>query len=251
MPGGIENVREVIHHALGEHAARLGSPDTFDRKGNVFWMDDFENGIHRWAHSGVGGGSNVWDAAAARTGSFSCKLTTGTTEDNYRSMDTILKYSELVSRYGLEFSIACSGQTIKSITVSLPLNDGGYSHQAALKWVSLSPLPTLYGMEGKWQYHGEDGVYHDVGLDQYIWQSLVNFCTTKFVVDYSKGEYVRLITDVYTVDLSGLKYYKVNYLSSKSISPDITIATWGDGSASIANIDDVIFTGNEPANPVV
>ena len=37
---------------LGELAVRLGSIVTFDRRGNVLWLDGFDSGIGAWSKGG-------------------------------------------------------------------------------------------------------------------------------------------------------------------------------------------------------
>ena len=53
----------MVHRVadLAELAARLGSPDVFDRRGNVLFMDSFENGQNNWSHGALVGVSNYFN----------------------------------------------------------------------------------------------------------------------------------------------------------------------------------------------
>jgi hypothetical protein len=63
---------------LGELAVRLGSIDTFDRRGNVIFLENFEAGYLKWATSINGTGSSVsLVAGIARSGEHSCLLVGG------------------------------------------------------------------------------------------------------------------------------------------------------------------------------
>ena len=66
-----------------ELAARLGSPDTFDRRGDVLWMDDFESGL-KWRTSLLGTGSLIdLTATMAASGGKCCRLVTGSANNDY------------------------------------------------------------------------------------------------------------------------------------------------------------------------
>ena len=61
---------------LAELAARLGSIDVFDRRGNVLLLDDFESGIKKWLFGGTGSYSAGWICDRAEHGGFCLSIQT-------------------------------------------------------------------------------------------------------------------------------------------------------------------------------
>lgn len=87
-----------------ELAARLGSIVTFDRKGDVIWLDDFESNIDKWETTVIGAGGGIsLSAEQARSGALSCKMITGNLANNYAEIEKRLPYPTL-SKHGFEIS---------------------------------------------------------------------------------------------------------------------------------------------------
>ncbi len=89
--------------SLSETASRLGSIDTFDRRGQVLWMDDFEGGISKWTLSGDAGYTIAASTDYAESGLVSCKMVTNAVLNNYAQIARMMPIPSL-SKIGCEFS---------------------------------------------------------------------------------------------------------------------------------------------------
>lgn len=220
---------------LGELAARLGSIVTFDRRGNVIALDDFESGIEKWWVSGVGAGRNIeWSAERGRSGGFSLKLTTGTTTGNNTIANLRLPYPRL-SRIGVEFSIALSINVGLLILYCL-LFDGTYRHEIRMR---------LSTSDGLLQYWGPDYAYHDLSPVLDVLSVETVFSTFKLVADFITEKYVRLLANNSYYDLSGFAYRKTSDNTDPHITLGVEIITDEDAYA-FSYLDDLIITQNEP-----
>lgn len=220
---------------LGELAARLGSIDTFDRRGNVIWMDDFESGIGQWIIDGNVGYSVDWDGNRPKTGGFSCKLTTGPVTDDNIYIQKYIGFPVL-SAMGIECSF--SGETNwKYLDTCLQLYDGTDFYAATIRYDHVNY---------KLQYVGADNDYHDiVGGSWACGEEEGYFDTLKFVADFTTGKYKRLLINNQAFDLSKISFYKVAQTAKPLMLALIQLFTGADA-AAIGYIDDVIITQNEP-----
>jgi len=228
-------VRSVVD--LGELAARLGSINTFDRRGDTVWMDDFESGLNKWGTvlSGTGA-AGVASNDAARNGEYSCKLTTGSTLGVYASIE---KYVQAVtaSKYGCEFSFTKSNSHTY-ISLSFDYNDGALWDLFHLRYDVANAVV---------QYLDENGAWQNLSPGVKLQGSIVLFNTLKLVVDPVEHEYVRAILNNVEFDMSGIACNRSEdgeqnfwYVLIRMLGPA--------GSNVVGYVDDVIITQNEPAN---
>lgn len=223
---------------IAELAARLGSPDTFDRRGNVIWFDDFESGINKWMPDGTGVNWTVtWDSTRARNGDFSVKLATATEEDKRVGIIHYFPFPVL-SGMGFEFSWT-RAQNLREIQIVVFLRTGTVYHNVGIKWLAADNFFYYYNNIGGFTITPYRMAFLE--MDDYV------FNTIKLVVDYTKGKYVRLIANNFEFDLSNLEYETLEIESIPQAYVDIWIRT-DDNLSAIAYIDDVIITQNEPPN---
>lgn len=222
---------------LAELAARLGSIDTFDRRGNVLFMEDFEGGYARWFDSAVPpglGGAVEWSQDKAKIGSFSLKMTGPNVEDGYTWIMHYEPYPVL-SSMGLEVSIL-PVERIKSMSFQLQLYDGTQVSMGSIRWIK--DTSTL-------QYWGSDLAYHDMtplyGLPYSNWL----FQTLKLVVDFENGKYERFIIGERSYDMRDYDLYTVASGDYRRVAAAIFVESSAAGSA-LAYLDNVIITQNEP-----
>lgn len=220
---------------VGELAARLGSVNTFDRRGNVMWLDDFEDTLMKWNSNQTMGGTRLFQTAeAARSGAFSVKMITPNAADT----DTYLfRYIPLpaLSKIGLEFSYAMYLQ-IKYIYIILKFGDSDGQYEVRLRYDRYNTTMA---------YLNSGGTYTDLSGTPSHQLLYHNWNTIKLVVDYETKKYVRALLNSFSWDLSDIapKFNAGVYTPALYIEARITNKTIGD---HYIYLDDVILTQNEP-----
>lgn len=220
---------------IGELAARLGSIVTFDRRGNVIWLDDFEGTENKWVLGGSGEGYNfVISAEAARNGCFSGKLNPGILEGNYGFITHSCPYPVL-SKLGLECSFTWDTD-IKIISLRLHLYTGTDYYWAQIKYDE---------GEKKLYYRGVPFGWYEFASDVRLLVYFNHFHTAKLVADFATGRYERFILNNREYDLSSYKLATNTSTYYPNVYNTIHLTNGSDGINPIY-IDDVIVTQNEP-----
>ena len=219
----------------GELAARLGSINTFDRRGNVVFMDAFEDGFLNWSKlvDGTGAAVNL-STFTAKTGSTSVKCRTGNSTGDYAGIRKFIPYPVL-SPIGCELSF----QNTTAITyweLILGLYDGTHFTSARLYIDPInSRIRIFVPVTG----------YVDVITDIDLHIAANMFHTIKIVGDFSTGKYVRAIVNNYSVDLSAHTLRSEDDPTGSHIMIEFQGYTNIDASRDYY-IDSVIVTQNEP-----
>jgi len=220
---------------IGELAARLGSIVTFDRRGNVIWLDDFEDTLKHWDHSSYNAeGSIERSTEAARNGAYSCKMITPTTlnKDTWIFCNRPLPAA---SKIGLEFSYAMY-TNINYLYAVLSFSDSAGQYEYQLRYDRYNTTMA---------YLNSGGTYTD--LPGYVSHALLyhSWNTIKLVVDYENQKYVRALLNSFSWDLSGIapKFNSGSYTPALYIEARIQNR---DAAQRYIYLDDVIVTQNEP-----
>lgn len=220
---------------LGELAARLGSIVTFDRRGNVVWLDDFESGIGKWEPYFVGTGAALASTSeAARNGAFSAELTKGTDTSDHTQMGHTWYYPT-VSKVGFEVSFTSNGN-LTYIIFRQQLFDGTNRHWAELRYDHIT---------NKLQYLDKNEAYQDLATNLVLTVGYYAFHTIKIVIDIATRKYVRVILDNVEYDMSTIDYRVTAPFAILSWVQVVKIDEGIAGNQSIC-VDDVILTQNEP-----
>lgn len=220
---------------VGELAARLGSIDTFDRRGNVIFLEDFESGFTpRWLRESQYTGVPVLSGAGARSGAYSLKLETTPVSG---AACGILCYRPLpvMGKIGLEASFAIGGH-VGIIAVGMGLYDG-----TNFAIFSVRYLPPT----DKWQYLDSAGAWVDLFTSMVLYESPTIFHTLKIVADYENGEYFYIIVNEREQGLSGIAGRTGEQVAIPSLVIYSTVIN-DDTNIGTAYLDDVIVTQNEP-----
>jgi len=220
---------------IAELAARIGSIVTFDRRGDIVWLDDFENGITKWSISaGTTGSSIAISTARARNGANSALLTGGS-DGSFQVSMAHQHALQVASKLGMEISFHIVG-TIKTLLFTANYFDGVNVHTAEFEWVQAT----------------EDLVIKDESDADVVVASSIGFSTLasmfntlKLVYDIDTGKYVRLIVNNVTYDISATSFQVTANDEAPRVNVVLTL-TSRSGQNDTTYVDDVIITQNEP-----
>lgn len=168
---------------LGELAVRLGSIVSFDRRGDVYFVDSFEEGVARWAVvSAPAGGTGVISIDYSRHGGYSIKMTTPEAEGGVVG---IQHYDALAfeGKAGWEIALMSAGELL-FFELLVDLLDGSRNYRA---YVRLD----VVGQE--WEYEDAGGHWQSVATGVVFPEVETLFNLTKLVLDLTEHELVRLL----------------------------------------------------------
>ena len=238
VTGLVDNYDEFAQNypvGIGDGAARLGSIKTYDMRGRVWWMDDFEAATLHWGTSSSGtGGTQRLSSDYARTGEQSLRLqaNTGAIRQSAAAHRLPLPRERKI---GIEQHIS---------------NEAGFDTLEARINVDLngdrvSPWLKLYEPDLVLFYLDHNNIYQPTGIDTGLTNDLDHFHSMKAVIDYKTNTWVRIMWDAQEIDMTGipLRHTALGGRSSMYIQYD----NIGDniGNSNIY-IDDVILTIMEP-----
>jgi len=224
---------------VGENAVRLGSIVTFDRRGNVLWLDDFEDcNIDKWV-TGAGSESEI-TPEAARSGSFSAKLTAPASEAGRGYIEKFFPQPRY-SKIGFEISFTLT-EDVRFFYMQIFWWTGTQAYEAEARY--FVDTEELY-------IRKEDHPVTDVAQWVLIAENLNlrlyrnPFHTMKLVMDPVTIKYERLI-------LSNMEYDISNYQVPVEIEDGYPELNFQTGIQTVVGtsiyLDDAIMTQNEPAN---
>lgn len=223
---------------VGELAARLGSPDTYDRRGDVMFWEDFECGLARWLIQFSGGaGTGALTTTRARNGRNSLSLTTAAVAGALARAIAFLP-PPAGSRIGLEASAEFTDVNNR-LEWRIILQDDGIEYDYFVRWDNdLQQLLTF----------GPGSVYTAFASDVRLSNTARLFNTGKIVIDEEGQQYERFILNGEEYDIRG----RVPFSGASGIPDRMQaeiVAGAINAAAKTVNWDDVIVTQNEPANP--
>jgi len=219
----------------GELAARLGNIDTFDRRGNVIWMDDFEDNINKWAQTTLGTGAAVsLSTVKAHTGGSSCKLTTGDNTANSTFIYKQLAYPA-TGKMGLELAVQ-HHESIKYIDIVLHFYTGTRCYSAQLRYdVDDEDL----------EFRNLAGAFINLNATTVPQSEETLFNVYKIVCDSALNKWVRIIVNDTEYDVS--EYFMWDAADATAPYLLVSIAITPDINDNLdCYVDNVIVTQNEP-----
>lgn len=231
---------------IAELAARLGSIVTFDRRGNVLWMDDFEDNINKWlgaGFSGVGGSVSL-STVRARNGASSARLITGNLIGDTAQLQKVLPYPYL-SRIGFEISFTANLHLSEHFLRYL-IWHGTHYYMATVRIIPPLGSATLQA-EAVNRLQIVDNTLGWVDIDN-VPMGAPEFNTVKLVSNPTvPRRYERLILNSREYDLRA--YSLEQAVASEAYEMwFISRITTGVNANETAYADDAIITQNEPPN---
>ena len=220
---------------LAELAARLGSIVTFDRRGNVIFLDDFESGLAQWYLGGSGTNHAATQCSEfARNGAFCAKIRAGSSLGLYEVMKKKLPYP-VIGKLGLEVSFDCN-TLLTYFEVRFGLYDGTHLHEPRLRFTYAT---------GALAYRDSNADMVDLATGLDFGHAGELFKTVKLVVDFENEYYQKVIYNSATYDLSDIAYFKEDDTASPYVGISLFVST-STGKAGVTYVDDAILTQNEP-----
>jgi len=223
-------------HMVGnaELAARLGSIVTFERNGEVLWLEDFEGPTVNWDSSLSSPGSIVGlTTKTRRTGSQSLLMTTASEIGDYAYIRRILP-RPVLGKIGFELSFTLDSGT-KYIELDVTIYDGTYYYSIGVRYDLPNTRIEIRNSAGGWESYQTD-----ISLDKNDYY----FHTIKIVADLSSLSYVRLILNDVEYDMSSEEMYRTE---SETVSKTYIVLRHqtATATAETAYLDDFIVTQNE------
>jgi len=220
---------------MAELAARLGSPVTFDRRGEVMWMDDFEGSVNKWVDSldGVGSAAELSDDHVYN-GAKSLKITTGAAVGSETQVTRGVGPHILTTQLGAEVSFMIHRHTRFDLVMQALRS--GITTSTGVRYDPTLEKLQLITTEGAWT----DLITDFVLSDQDVWH------TIKLVSDLTgDGHYVRLILNERTPAIAHIPPGKGESITEDYLLIWMTVKNQLITSHSMY-FGDFILTQNEP-----
>lgn len=228
---------DVLRTGNAELAARLGSPKSWDWRGDVYYLTDFSKGTGNLLKYPAGTGSEiVIDPLYWVNGGYSLKIVGGSddTEDAY--IDVWVDHSPS-DTMGLEVHIS-GDLDFEYFYIRIRQYIGGKVLDAGLK-ITGSPDPRVYYLNSSGNWAG--GYTIDFGVNIEMFNHL------KVVADFANKKYVRGLWSDHEQDLSTFDLYQsgTGYLNQTVLTVYLKARS---GNNDVRYLDYVLATVNEPDN---
>ena len=220
---------------LGELAARLGSPVTYDRRGEVVWMDDMSHGLGVYRASVYGAGAVVRVTTDIGLSSgYALELVGGS--DAERTAQLVRSFSRAkLGKTGLEIGF-CMISLNEKFWTNLSRFDGSNQHVGGLR---------VYAETGQLTILKDDGTEQTIATLGHLDNPASIYHVFKLVCDFDSDCYVRLLFNDRVYDLSayGLRIAAATDIPQYRMAlGQISRAGYNDR----ASVGYIILTGNEP-----
>ncbi|MBF6606958.1 MAG: hypothetical protein IVW53_15430 [Chloroflexi bacterium] len=234
---GATNAHQTTYSVndLGELAARLGSPDVHDRRGDVVALDSFEDGIARYDFTTVGTES-VGQATVQRSqhGAWSVLLRAGANPGD--QVQLIASQPPIVrGRVGVEISMS-----IAQIPITFELHIQSYD---GAKLTNFGLLWNATSLALEYNNAANTPVAFATAIDLPV--NLPTWNMFKLVADLTTGQYVRAVVNNLEYDLSGFLPPQSADGRAPRVDTNVTVVGTPTTNSRVF-VDDMIITQNEP-----
>jgi hypothetical protein len=241
-PVDVWNTEQTIGNA--ELAARIGSLASFDKRGVVFWYDDFGNSPLAWITTTVGaplgsGYSSTLSDENVFRGAGTLKIVTSDTDDEYIS--TVRHVGGMASgRIGLDTVVTSDMAAANNAFMGLVCYDGTNQLSAGIK-LGFNTIS-----------YKKSTTFEDFSNSEWTVFSTAytptNFSPThvKLVIDITTQKYVRCIVGGIEYDLSDYAMWSTPSTTPQKVMPFFGALITATGATSYNHFDHAMLTRQEP-----
>lgn len=185
MTDDIDQWGNILPGGFAELAARLGSLQAYERRGQVVFTDSFENGLCNWTIGGNAGYTAELDPAIALHGGYSLHLITDTSEDDWAHV--IYSFGGLPADVGIGVAFWARLETHgKEFEVGVAVADGTSSYMGTIKGTV---------SDSKLWYLDDEYEYAELGTWDPNASSTDYFRFFKVAIDPSTSKYLYAVID--------------------------------------------------------
>jgi len=220
---------------MGELAVRLGSVVSYDRRGDVVWIETFENGITNWLVGGAAGYTVAESALESLSHGVSVKLDS----PNAGAFDShISRHSALPvnSKIGFEFAFLPNTH-VDDVRIGLVIYDGTQRYMTYIM---------VRVDAGEIDYYNEARAFVNFASGLTIRQDARTWHYAKLVVDYESNDYVRFLLDNAEYSMAGLKFDVAADALGPMLYTQVLQYYAGGVNTPTLYVDNIILTQNEP-----
>lgn len=219
---------------MGELAARLGSIDTYDRRGDIVLLDDFEGPVLKWVKALTAPTYIILDSTTVRSGSQAVKIHTRAVAGAAPGMNRTL-FTLGSGRLGHEVHFSNPSATLR-FRIYIDHHTGTEVRRAYAQ---------INFTTGELRVTTLAGAAYTVATGLTFPSANFCFIPFKLVMDFDTNKYVRVLLgnveyDISTIDI---QIYGVGESAREVVVVEVYNNAAAEGEIWV---DDVIITQNEP-----
>lgn len=219
-------------HDLGENVARLGFINTFDRRGDLVWQDDFEASTFKWTVDTTKAGSAcALNQATARNGAQCVALTAPDASGESVILQKIFAF-KVLGKIGVEWHFT-TVDAVDRVHFTIRVDDETNNY-----WYFVEYHPTSGNLR--------INTPAVVTLDTFnTYDNINTWNAIKMVIDSSTNRWARLMFNDRSYDVSAYSPFAGGTIGARSVVA--ILAIYSDGTDDqVIYADDFILTQNEP-----
>jgi len=224
----------ILQGGFAELAARLGAIQSYERRGQVVFQDDFRHGVSAWSISASSGAYARPDPTVRFQSPYSVRMYPGAV-DNY-SVQLAKPLGTFPVGTGFGFAVWIRPYpAVKRFMLRIQAGNGSLFSDAIVR--------ATYA-DGKLWYYNSGGTYTEFGTWPVGVLEILPFRFAKLVIDGSTGKYKRFIIDDQEIDMSGIACY-TTAVSTKYLTPSVQVVADGTNNGP-AYLGNAVLTTMEP-----
>lgn len=220
---------------MAELAARLGSIVTFDRRGDVVWLDDFLYDMNNWTLVNSSSETATWVTTESLYSGHSVKLLANT---DPTTLVGIIRKNPLPvdTRIGIEFAFLPNAN-VQRVRLLITLYDGATSYSVDV-YITLNAQTITYYDDG--------GNYVVLASGVKLIQDGTCWHFFKLVLDLETKAHVRLLVDNVEYSMAGLGIKSAASASTPTLEVTVEQVANNAAAGPACYVTNIICTQNEP-----